>query len=330
MKGGSGFAEGTFRDRGDGSQLGVEPVGMYKKTGGAEGSGDSMVGGNIFTDIYHGFEDLGEDIGKGVEYLNPFGSGRPDHTEKKAKLLGRMLGKMMKHAHDMKLDGKGMSGGSWWSALKDGISDVVDFIPDLIVHGLGRKAGRPKKMKGGAEVERKVGGAILGNPDPYPVKGDSARIAGRGRPKKMCCACGNKKCKGCEMSGGAKAMVGVRQNDLLAMPNPVMANGVPPVAQLRGAYGGAKPSVKEKVMKAVEKKLGGKNLSGMTDKRAEMDGGMNLKGMTDRRAEMEEPKMGSGDGRKARAEIVKKVMKEKGMKMIEASKYVKEHNLYKK
>jgi hypothetical protein len=29
-----------------------------------------------------------------------------------------------------------------------------------------------------------------------------------------------------------------------------------------------------------------------------------------------------------RAEIVKKVMAEKGMKMIEASKYVKEHGLY--
>jgi len=37
-----------------------------------------------------------------------------------------------------------------------------------------------------------------------------------------------------------------------------------------------------------------------------------------------------GGGRAARAEIVKKVMKEKGMKMIEASKYVKEHGLYKK
>jgi len=33
-------------------------------------------------------------------------------------------------------------------------------------------------------------------------------------------------------------------------------------------------------------------------------------------------------GRSARAEIVKKVMKEKGLKMIEASKYVKEHGLY--
>lgn len=40
-------------------------------------------------------------------------------------------------------------------------------------------------------------------------------------------------------------------------------------------------------------------------------------------------KSGGSDGRKKRAEIVKKVMKEKGMKMIEASSYVKQHGLYK-
>lgn len=37
---------------------------------------------------------------------------------------------------------------------------------------------------------------------------------------------------------------------------------------------------------------------------------------------------GKTDGRAKRAEIVKQVMKEKGLKMIEASKYVKTHNLY--
>lgn len=37
---------------------------------------------------------------------------------------------------------------------------------------------------------------------------------------------------------------------------------------------------------------------------------------------------GTGGGRSARASIVKRVMAEKGLKMIEASKYVKEHNLY--
>jgi hypothetical protein len=37
---------------------------------------------------------------------------------------------------------------------------------------------------------------------------------------------------------------------------------------------------------------------------------------------------GASDGRRKRADIVKKVMAEKGMSMIEASKYVKAHNLY--
>jgi len=37
---------------------------------------------------------------------------------------------------------------------------------------------------------------------------------------------------------------------------------------------------------------------------------------------------GPNDGRRKRAEIVKRVMGEKGMSMIEASKYVKEHGLY--
>jgi len=36
----------------------------------------------------------------------------------------------------------------------------------------------------------------------------------------------------------------------------------------------------------------------------------------------------AGDGRRKRAEIVKQVMAQKGLKMIEASKYVKEHGLY--
>jgi hypothetical protein len=307
MQGGSGFAEGSYRDLGVGSQMGVSPaMGIYEKQGSGMSGGMSemerLIGGNLWTDIYDGFSDLGSDIGKAVDYV--IGSGKPDHE--KARALGRLL------AHAMKMKGMGMSGGSWWDSLKSGISSVVDFVPDLIMHGLGSSGGAKKK----AGRPKKVGGAILGNPDPYPVQGNSQRLAGRGRgrPKKV---------------GGAKAeMVDAKQNSLLAMPSPVLANGVPPTAQLRGSYGGSKPKkeksdkkskAEEKVMKAVSKKLkGGKNLSGMTDKRAEM---------------MPDEKMGAGvsggsDGRKKRAEIVKKVMKERGMKMIEASKYVKEHNLY--
>jgi len=37
---------------------------------------------------------------------------------------------------------------------------------------------------------------------------------------------------------------------------------------------------------------------------------------------------GPNDGRRKRAEIVKKVMAEQGLKMIEASRFVKAHNLY--
>jgi hypothetical protein len=42
------------------------------------------------------------------------------------------------------------------------------------------------------------------------------------------------------------------------------------------------------------------------------------------------PVMGSGrsDGRSARAAIVRKVMQEQGLKLIDASRYVKEHGLY--
>ena len=36
------------------------------------------------------------------------------------------------------------------------------------------------------------------------------------------------------------------------------------------------------------------------------------------------------DGRKVRAEMVKKIMKEKGLNMVGASKYIKDNNLYKK
>ena len=39
-------------------------------------------------------------------------------------------------------------------------------------------------------------------------------------------------------------------------------------------------------------------------------------------------KRGKSDGRAKRAEIVKRIMREKGLKMTDASSYVKKHNLY--
>lgn len=377
MRGGNGFAAGTFRDTGEGSQLGVSATGHFDGAAAArsvakyEGSGASRAseccgpsckgcpqccpapktatgsgyqGGNLFTDIYHGFEDLGSDIGSAVDYV--IGSAKP----KKQKL--RALGRLLAHSMQHKLTGgakaqaaaESLAGGSWWDSLKEGVSDVVSFLPDLAIHAIAGK--KPRKLRGGdaaaAEIspptgagssggaERQIGGAILGNPDGYPRMGDSARIAGRGKGKKV---------------GGAKTLEGPN-GDLLGFPSPALANGVPPRAQLRGSYGGAKPAelTKEAVIKAVKAKLKGKGAEKPEKPEShdvvhidfekgsipKIKGGKNLTGMTDKRAEAAPAAGGAkgADGRKRRAEIVKKVMQERGLKLIEASKYVKEHNLY--
>jgi hypothetical protein len=177
-----------------------------------------------------------------------------------------------------------------------------------------------------------VGGAILGNPDPYPVQGNSQRIAGKGKisasEKKALQSVlekhTEKRGRGRPKGSGKKQLIG-KNGDLLAMPSPVLANGVPPTAQLQGSYGGGKPhhsKAEMKVMKAVEKKLKKGGMSGCG-----VSGGKNLSGMTDRTIG---GGVSGGDGRKARAEIVKKIMKERGVKMIEASKIVKAEGLYKK
>jgi hypothetical protein len=377
MKGGNGFAEGTFRDRGDGVQEGVA-TGHYMKGGHRFGDeserrddlgyqehgyrgygmcscdkncGGAMCGGGWFdfikdiAGVASHVGDIANATGQVVNTVKNIGSGADCGGSKMGSILGALLkekhgagmsggsfwedlgntalsilpfialgkpkmkggakqGAMFGQMLKEKMEGKGLSGGSFWEDLGNTALSILPFI------ALGKPRGRPKKVGGailGAEDGSKVGGAILGNPDPYPVKGNSARLAGRGKK--------------------AKELIGNKQHDLLAMPSPVLANGVPPASQLRGAYGGAKPDLKEKVMKAVAKKLkGGKNLSGMTDMRANVTPFIGTV--------MPEPSKevgtGSGDGRKKRAEIVKRIMKERGVKMIQASKIVKDEGLYKK
>jgi len=360
MMGGSGFAEGTFRDTGIGHQDGAssfpaEKLAMRDDASGAYEKGMGMSGGN--KDISGMTQDL-------------FGSATPQHFRQ----LGRMLGQHMK--------GQGMSGGSVLSDITEGLSDTLGLIPRML-----------------------MGGAILGNPDPYPRVGDSERIAGRGKitaserkalqsvlakhpemtgagfwddfkkgfnmvispiasvvkaiapafgPEGVAASAGISalgygngknlsfpteklalrdaeqafplgKKRGRPVGSGKKKLVSAN-GDLLAMPSPVaLPNGVPPTAQLRGAYGGAKPSfptnegspfkgklapqdsLKDSVIKAVEKKLAKK-----------------IKG-----EQVDSEMKGCGDKRKVRAELVKRIMKEKGMKMVEASSYIKAHNLYK-
>lgn len=351
MMGGSGFAEGTFRDTGFGHQDGAEdmfggssPEGEYEKGMGMSGGNKVMTG-------------MAKDL---------FGNATP----KEFRMLGQMLGQHMK--------GKGMSGGSILNDIQEGLSDTMGFVPRLFMGGASP-----------ADKEVGVGGAILGNPDPYPVQGNSQRIAGRGKisederkalqsilakhpemtgagfwddfksgfnsvfspvasvvkaiapafgPAGLATSAGlsavgygkEKKTRGRPKGSKKKELVSPN-GDLLAMPSPCLANGVPPTSQLRGSYGGAKPSLKESVIKAVEKKMKGGKMP-MSQDVVHIDfekgslpkkGGKNLSGMTDKRSDM----TGSGDKRKARAMMVKKIMAEKGLKMIEASSYIKKNNI---
>ena len=319
--------------------------------------------------------------------LSSLGYGRTPHDH------GHIVGQLGR-IHRMK-------GGAFWDDFKKGFNMVFEPSAKYVLKPLAAATGNVPVVAGlsalgyGKKCEKcgmekcecKVGGAILGNPDPYPVKGNSARVAGRGKsgggkdpiplkpfefdekekleptrsierltpgvyrlktvdgqqvvfmkykegktekyidqssgdivtksqfpkdrnvdaiyeidtsgmvaPQDAAAAgpSGRGRGRPRKMKGGA--LTGPN-GDLLAMPSPALKNGVPPRGQLRGSYGGAKPKKESGSAKPREMKMGMKKMEG-------------------------------GDGRKKRAEIVKRVMKEKGLKMIEASKYVKEHHLY--
>jgi hypothetical protein len=107
----------------------------------------------------------------------------------------------------------------------------------------------------------------------------------------------------------------------------LLSAAVPLIGSLFGK--GAMTKKAHDDMMAMVKKHEGKGMSGA----GRMVGAGEMESESE--GEMESPKapkkrrvVGAGDGRRKRAEIVRKVMKEKGMKMIEASKYVKAHGLY--
>ena len=338
MDGGNAFAKGTFRDTGFGESLGAgKATGEFDKDN-IVGYGNGVVGAGMEGGTF--WDTLG-DIGNTALKFAPLllALGKPtggSHAED--------IGKAFKET----MEGAGISGGNFWNDFIKGIGDVADVAGKIVPVAMkvfgkgdvgeaqitpsgGKKRGRPKKCEGsglkedikkatkfGADIitemktnpteakkklekiantsvgdiisMTKKGGAILGNPDGYPRQGNSQRVAGRGRPK---------------VSG--------KNGDLLAMASPDLANGTPPTAQLRGSYGGVKPTKEEKKMIRDVKKMMGKGekiLPGAC--RMEASGVSGGKG-----------------GRSKRAEIVKKIMKERGVKMIEASKIVKKEGLYK-
>ena len=319
MAGGNAFAEGTFRDTGFGESLGAgKATGEFDKDN-IVGYGNGVVGAGMEGGTF--WDTLG-DIGNTALKFAPLllALGKPTGGSH-----GEDVGKAFKET----MEGAGISGGNFWNDFIKGIGDVADVAGKIVPvamkvfgkgdvgeaqitpnrDGAGKKRGRPKKCEGSGikddikkyveqvkenvvgELKKKKGGAILGNPDGYPRQGNSQRLAGRGKTGK--------------------------NGDLLAMPSPDLANGTPPNAQLRGSYGGVKPNLtkeEKKMIKEAKKMIKGKGkkiLPGVC--RMEASGVSGGKG-----------------GRSKRAEIVKKIMKERGVKMIEASKIVKSEGLYKK
>ena len=315
MAGGNAFAKGTFRDTGFGESLGAgKATGEFDKDN-IIGYGNGVVGAGMQGGTF--WDTLG-DIGNTALKFAPLllALGKPtggSHAED--------VGKAFKET----MEGAGLSGGNFWNDFIKGIGDVADVAGKIVPVAMkvfgkgdvgdaqitpntgGKKRGRPKgsgikedvkkyveAVKDNIAKKEKKGGAILGNPDGYPRQGNSQRVAGRGRPK---------------VSG--------KNGDLLAMSSPDLANGTPPNAQLRGSYGGAKPKLTKEEKKLIKE---AKKMMGKGEKKI-------LPGAC--RMEASGVSGGKG-GRSKRAEIVKKIMKERGVKMIEASKIVKSEGLYKK
>lgn len=193
-------------------------------------------------------------------------------------------------------------GGNFWDGFKKGFGDVMDLAGKVAPIALPLMTGLGKKQYGGAfnfgKFLEKVGKAAA------PVilqEGKKQLGLGRKRkgsmyPPKGGAMVGNKK-DACGRASGTREYGapcgGNILDDVIEATKPMVRKGKKALKDAVKEYAPkATKALKEKADKAISKAVGG--------------------------------------GRAARAEIVKKVMKEKGMKMIEASKYVKEHGLYKK
>ena len=236
------------------------------------------------------------------EHMNIEGSGRHGNASKCA------CGEMPCRCSD-EMCGDGMSGGSGYAA---GTARDLGFESTIGAgcgkgsktyrkRGCGQIAALPppenfKELEGAGFVKDQ---AYL----PKEAKTLERKVGGRAKPK--CASCKRVKCKcGMGKSGGGKSGGGTKEftDDL----------GKFDFNRIKDWVGLGKPETKKTMVEIQRMPL--KNKDKVVEK-----------------AQMQSV-IGGGksgaDGRKKRAEIVKKVMAEKGLKMIAASKYVKEHGLY--
>jgi hypothetical protein len=193
-------------------------------------------------------------------------------------------------------------GGNFWDGFKKGFGDVMDLAGKVAPIALPLMTGLGKKQYGGAfnfgKFLEKVGKAAA-----PVVLAEGKKQLGLGRkrkgsmyPPKGGAMVGNKK-DACGRASGTREYGmpcgGNLLDDVIEATKPMVRKGKAALKDAVKEYAPkATKALKEKADRAIQKAVGG--------------------------------------GRAARAEIVKKVMKEKGLKMIQASQYVKEHGLYKK
>ncbi len=190
-----------------------------------------------------------------------------------------------------------ITGGNFWDGFKKGFSDVADLAAKVAPIALPLMTGLGKKQYGGSfnfgKFLEKVGKAAA----PVLIS-EGKKAIGMGMVGSKKDSCGRSSgtrdfSKPCGEARAIKKVGGNILDDAIEATKPLVRKGKKAIKEaIKENAPKATTALKKAADKAITKAVGG--------------------------------------GRSARAAIVKKVMAEKGMKMIEASKYVKEHGLYKK
>lgn len=255
--------------------------------------------------------------------------------------MGRHLGAHLHQLHGGAFHGEflhGLSGSGWFDSFKDSVGNAFNKVknefvnPDSVLRRGAEDAGkkvaheftdpnsilRDKAIPIGAQVAQ------------YASPFIDAVVPGAGTAINYGFKAANYANKGAKMLGYGdddmrrKKMLGRKR---LGRP-PLEGEGL--ASFLKNANASVKALKKQRDGGMVRRMVGSGVGSGMLEEPMPVRGtNLNLSGMgsCDGGADTGAYE-GQGKGRSARAAIVKKVMAEKGLKMIEASKYVKAHGLY--
>ena len=303
------------KDALDIAKTGKEAYDLYKSVSGGVSSGGVSSGGNIFKDISKGAKSA-LDVAK---------------TGKEAYDLYKAFG----GAKKVKALEKKMVGGNW---LKDALGVAKDIAPIALPLMLG--AGRPlktmkdkvdmvekamKKFKGGNFWKDFGKGFKKGFTGTLDVAKEIAPIAiplmaAAGREKYGKSFNMGKFLEKAHKGKKGGAMVGAYLGkDGQVHHGAAVKGGI----SLKDAIESTK-----KMGKAAVKEVAKRGKAAGADLLKEVGRAAKKSAKKSVNEAAKDVVKATGGGRAKRAEIVKKVMKDKGMKMIEASKYVKEHGLY--